>query len=267
MRSTCLRTLAALLALTALAMSACAPRQTVRPIPADTPPARVLEMAREKEDGITGVRAMVKVAVRLEGQGPQAFDAVLYAKKPDKVRLTGLAFMGYTVFDMLIRGDKFYFYQPSEGYLYTGHADSLPVFLEGRGVKADPAVMLRSLFFTAQAAGDSYMVDATGTGYDVYLVHESGGVFVPEAKTEYDLGLGIKRRLFYDRLARPYLSVETSGYTDVDGHSLPSSMRVKDVRDGYVVDVTFEKYLIEPEGLDEDFSIQGGEFKGIREVE
>lgn len=250
-----------------LALSACAPRQVVRPIPADTPPAKVLGMLRARESGLDGIRAMVKVRVTAGGAPPNSFDAVLYAAKPDRVRLTGLAFSSYTIFDIVIRGGKFYFYQPSEGYLYAGPAGSLPGFLEGRGVKADPAVMLRAMFLASPGEGESYMLDTAEGGYDLYLARNEDGVLVPSVRTEYDVGLNEKRRVFFDSLARPYLTVETPGFMDVDGYSLPDSLVIRDARGAYKVDVFFEKYLVNPEGLEGDFSIQGGEFKGIREVE
>ncbi|MBI5191370.1 MAG: hypothetical protein HZA22_11965 [Nitrospirae bacterium] len=253
--------------LAALLLSACAPRQIVKPIPADTPPEKVLDMAMARDQGLQGIRAMVKVVVRVDGAGSQSFDAVLYAKRPDRVRLTGLALMGYTVFDIVIRGEKFYFYDPSEGFLYTGPRGALPGFLAERGVKADPNVIFGSLFFETPGAGDRYFVDPVEDGYDLFIAHENDGVLVPLVKTEYDPGLNEKRRIFYDRLARPYLYVETPGYTVVDGYSLPSAIKVVDSANGYTVDVTFEKYLVNPDGLDGDFTIEGGEFKGLREVE
>lgn len=257
----------ALLLSLAVALSACAPRQVVKPIPADTQPARVLEMVRAKQDGLDGLRAMVKVSVLAKGGQRQGFDAVLYAKKPDSVRLTGLAFSSYTIFDMVIRGGKFYFYQPSEGYLYTGPAASLRGFLEGRGVKTDPSVLLRSLFLATPGEGDHYLVEAGPDGYSLMLAHDHDGLLAPVAKTEYDLGLNEKRRVFYDVLAKPYMTVVTPGYMDVDGYGLPASLEVMDSANGYTVDLTFEKYLVNPEGLDGDFTIEGGEFKGIRELE
>ncbi|MBI5695319.1 MAG: hypothetical protein HZC51_06195 [Nitrospirae bacterium] len=253
--------------LAALLLSACAPRQIVKPIPADTPPEKVLDMAMARDQGLQGIRAMVKVVVRVDGAGSQSFDAVLYAKRPDRVRLTGLALMGYAVFDIVIRGDKFYFYDPSEGFLYTGPRGSLPPFLEGRGVKADPDVIFGSLFFQTPGEGGRYFLDATAEGYDLYITRDREGMLVPVSRTVYDAGLTERMRVFYDGLARPYLYVETPGYTTVDGYSLPASLRIKDTKNGYAAEVTFEKYLVNPDGLDGDFTIEGGEFKGLREVE
>ena len=72
-------------------------------------------MALAKDAGIKGVRASVKVTVREDGKPSRSFDAVLYAARPGRVRLTGLELMGFTAFDMVLTGGKFYFYQPSGG--------------------------------------------------------------------------------------------------------------------------------------------------------
>jgi len=250
-----------------IALPACAPRALVKPIPADTPPAKVLEMARAKDAGIKGIRASVKVSVQMDGKNAQGFDGVLYVQKPDKVRLTGLAFMGFTVFDILVNGDKFYFYQPDDGYLYTGPKSALGGFLEKRGVKADPDVLYRSLFFDMTNAQGRYFFDSTAEGYNIFFVHEQDGVTVPLMRAEYDRGLGLKEKVFYDELARPYLYVRFEGTVEEGGYTLPAKLVAKDTKNGYTVTVTFEKYLVNPEGLDGDFAIEGGELKGIREIE
>ena len=108
-------------------------------------------MAKEAGEGIKGLRASVRVTVSAKGKGNESFDGVLYVGRPDKVRLTGLALLGVTVFDAVITGEKFYFYQPSEGYLYTGRKEAMAGFLLERGIKADPDVIYRSLLTDAPA--------------------------------------------------------------------------------------------------------------------
>jgi len=248
-------------------LSACAPRIAVKPIPSDTPPGKVLEMVRAKDAGLKGLRASVKVTVTSKEKGTQSFDAVLYAAKPDKVRLTGLAMLGMTVFDIVLTTEKFYFYQPSEGYLYTGPRSALRGFLDARGVKADPEVIYRSLFFESDGEPGRYFLDNTGSGYDLYLATDEGGVLAPKMKAEFDTGLSLKRKVFYDGLARPYLYVEQEGVIEEGGLSLPARLKAKDAENGYSLTVDFEKYIVNPDDMDSDFTIQGGEFKGIREIE
>ncbi len=259
------------LLLALLTFAACAPRVAVRPIPPDTPPEKVLAMALAKDAGIKGVRASVKVTVREDGKPSRSFDAVLYAARPGRVRLTGLELMGFTAFDMVLTGGKFYFYQPSEGYLYTGPRTALRGFLEDRGVKADPEVIYRSLFFGGDGGGGGtsvrYFYDSTGSGCDIYAVSDQGGVLTPYMKAEFDAGLNLVRKVFYDGLARPYLYVRSEGIIEADGFDLPARLTAKDVKNGYTLTVAFEKYIVNPEGMDSDFTIQGGEFKGIRKVE
>lgn len=251
-----------------LTIPACAPRALLKPLPADTPPDKVFEMVRAQEEGIKEIRASVNVSFKLDTGPVQDFDAVLYVAKPDKVRLTGLAVMGVTIFDVLLNGDKFYFYQPSDGYLYTGKRAALRGFLEGMGVKADPEVLYRCLFFENPSGPlDRYFYEKTDAGYVFYQVLDQGGVLVPRVKNEYDLGLDLKRKVFYDEHASPYLYVEPEGFTGQDGHRLPSWLIARDITNGYSITVTFEKYLINPEGMEGDFTIQGGEIKGIKEVE
>ena len=252
---------------TFLVFTACAPKVAVKPIPADTPPDKVLSMAREAEEGIKGLRASVRVTVAAEGKGSESFDGVLYVGRPDKVRLTGLALLGVTVFDAVITGEKFYFYQPSEGYLYTGPRAALAGFLMERGIKADPDVIYRSLLTVQPAAGEKYLVDNTGTGYSIYIVKQSEGLLVPTVRQDYDPGLNLREKVFYDALARPYLFVKQEGLVEAGGFSLPERLKALDTKNGYSVTVEFQKYIVNPEDAGGDFTIQGGEFKGIREVE
>ncbi|HLB25376.1 MAG TPA: DUF4292 domain-containing protein, partial [Nitrospirota bacterium] len=165
-----------LLTILLILLPACVPRAVIRPapeavaIPADTPPAEIVRMAAAGYEGIQGLRASVKVSVTAEGRQTNSFDAVLYLRKPDSVRLTGLAFMGFTAFDAVLTGGKFYFYQPSEGYLYTGSRERLRDFLVGRGVDVDPEAVARSLLFETSGAEGEPLVENTGKGYNVYQV-------------------------------------------------------------------------------------------------
>jgi hypothetical protein len=253
--------------LTVFLLPACAPRVAVKPIPADTPPDKVVKMAMSGMSAVKGIKASVKVSVQAEGKGAENFDGVLYIGRPDRVRLTGLAFMGFTAFDVSLTAGKFYFYQPSEGFLYTGPRAALGGFLKERGVDADPEVIYRSLFMGEPAEGQRFLVEKTINGYDVYITASNDGVLTPVVKAEFDPGLGLVRKIFYDELARPYLYVTPGATEDVDGFRLPRSVEIKDSRSGYTVTVVFEKYLVNPEGLDSDFTIQGGDLKGIRQVE
>jgi hypothetical protein len=250
-----------------LALSACAPVAVVKPIPADTPPDKVLSMAQGAEEGIKGLRAAVRVTVHAEGRGAEGFDGVLYVGRPDNVRLTGLALLGVTVFDAVIRGGKFYFYQPSEGYLYTGPTSAMAGFLEERGVKADPEVIYRSLMPDRAGQGERYMVDRTDAGYEIYIVRAGDGPLTPRVREDYDPGLNLVQKVFYDELARPYIFVRTEGMAEAGGFRLPERLKAVDKKNGYTVTVDFQKYIVNPENAENDFMIQGGEFKGIREIQ
>jgi len=239
----------------------------VKPIPADTPPGKVLEMLRAQDAGIKGMRAMVKVTARDASGKGGGFDGVLYAARPDKVRLTGLALMGVTVFDVVLANEKFYFYQPTDGFLYTGPKGAAQKFLAGMGVNADPDTLYCALFFNEPGVLDRYMVEKTDVGYDLYLTTEHDGVLAPKVKAEYDLGLTLKRKVFYDGLASPYLTVRPEGRVEEGGFMLPGILTAVDTKTGYTVTVRFEKYIINPDDAASDFTIQGGEFKGIRQVE
>jgi hypothetical protein len=261
-----LKTILLLIAIIVL-LPACAPRVAVKPAASDTPPEKLFEMARAQEAGLKGLRASVKVTFQAEGQSPVSFDAVLYVARPDKVRLTGLAMMGVTAFDVLLSDDKFYFYQPSDGMLYTGRREAVRGFLEGMGVKADPEVMYKSLFMESRGELDRYFLERTEAGYNIFQVVDQGGVIVPRSKTEYDMALQLKRKVFYDELARPYLFVQPEGFTTEGGFRLPQWLIARDTANGYSITVAFEKYIVNPEGMENDFTIQGGELKGIKEVE
>lgn len=253
--------------LAAACLFACAPRVAIRPIPADTPPEQVLKMALSSYEGIRGLKASVKVTVQAEGKATQGFDGVLYVGRPDRVRLTGLAFMGFTAFDVSITGGKFYFYQPSDGYLYTGRKEVLRGFLKARGVDADPEIICRALFLDGEEKGRRFLVEKAENGYGIYIVASQGDMLTPLLKAEFDRGLDLVRKIFYDELARPYLYVTQGPVVEVDGFRLPGSVKVKDARGGFTVTVRFEKYLVNPVDLESDFTIQGGELKGIREVQ
>ncbi len=248
-------------------LPACAPKVIVKPIPADTPPEKVVEMVRAKEAGLDSLKAFVKVTVQEHGGGPKSFDAVLYAARPDNVRLTGLGFMGFTVFDVALRADKFYFYQPDTGYLYTGKRSELRPFLQSLGVNTDPEIIYRSIFTYEPDTMYRYFMDATKEGYSVYVVTDEGGVLRPLMKAEYDLMLDPLGKIFYDRNARPYLYVVREGTVTQDGIELPESLKATDTREGYSVTVDFEKYIVNPEDIQDDFTIQGGELKEIQTVE
>jgi hypothetical protein len=94
------------------------------------------------------------VTVHQEGKSDRSFDAVLRAARPGKVRLSGLALLGVTVFDVVLDGDKFYFYQPSEGYLYTGTYESLRGLLKEKAIDIDPAVIYKALFLELTGEGN-----------------------------------------------------------------------------------------------------------------
>jgi outer membrane lipoprotein-sorting protein len=245
---------------------ACAPRVTVAPISPDTPPDRVLEMVRAKDAGLEGIKALVKITVEEKGEGPKSFDGVLYVAKPDKVRLTGLSFMGFTVFDAVIRDDKFYFYQPDTGYMYTGERGRLSGFLKSLGVDADPELIYRALMSAPSDGKDRYLLDRTEEGYSLYLVKDGGGALTPVMRSDYDPGLNLVGKAFYDELARPYMFAEHSGRAVQDGLELPVSIKATDTMNGYTVTVRFDKYIVNPEDIDKDFTIEGGELKGIRTV-
>jgi hypothetical protein len=249
-----------------LMFSACAPRAIVKPIPVNTPPDEVIKMASAGTENIKGLKASVKVTVQKDGKNPQSIDGVLYIQRPDNIRFTGLAFMGFTVFDLVLTGDKFYFYRPSEGWLYTGPRESFKAFLARNGVHADPEVIGRALFLQKKQ-GEEYLVEKTDDGYDIYEALNDKGVLLPRMKAEYDAGLDLERKIFFDGLARPYLYVKLSGKVEEGGASLPKRLTVKDTAQDIFLTVDFQKYIVNPEGLDKDFTIEGQELKGIREVE
>jgi hypothetical protein len=252
-----------------LVLSSCAPRVAVKPIPLNTPPDEIIKMASAGTENIKGLKASVKVTVQKDGNNPESIDGVLYIERPDNFRFTGLAFMGFTVFDMVLTGDKFYFYRPSEGWLYTGPRESFKGFLAKNGVQADPEVIGKALFLQKKqgAGGDEFLVEKTDGGYDIYEAVKAGGVLLPRMKAQYDAGMDLERKIFFDGLARPYLYVTPSGKVEQDGAALPKRLTVKDIAQGVLLSVDFEKYIVNPEGLDKDFTIQGQELKGIREVQ
>jgi outer membrane lipoprotein-sorting protein len=248
-----------------LALSSCAPRAIVKPIPVNTPPEEIIQMASAGTENIKGIKASVKVTVQKAGNNPQSIDGVLYIQRPDNFRFTGLAFMGFTVFDLVLTGDKFYFYRPSEGWLYTGPRESFKGFLAKNGVQADPEVIGKALFL--QKNGEELLVEKTDGGYDIYQAVKAEGVLLPRMKAEYDAGMDLERKIFFDGLARPYLYVTPSGKIEQDGAALPARLTVRDIAQGVLLTVDFEKYIVNPEGLDKDFTIEGQELKGIREVQ
>jgi hypothetical protein len=248
-----------------LALSSCAPRVAIKPIPVNTPPDEIIKLASAGTENIKGIKASVKVTVQKDGNNPQSIDGVLYIERPDNFRFTGLAFMGFTVFDLVLTGDKFYFYRPSEGWLYTGPRESFKSFLAKNGVQADPEVIGKALFL--QKNGEELLVEKTDDGYDIYQAVKAEGVLLPRMKAEFDAGLNLERKVFFDGLARPYLYVTPSGKVEEGGAVLPKKLTVKDVAQGILLTVDFEKYIVNPEGLDKDFTIEGQELKGIREVQ
>lgn len=261
-----LRAAILLLVLTAV-LPACAPKITIRPVPADTPPGKLVEMVKAREAGLDGLRALVKVTVAEHGGQPKSFDGVLYLARPDNVRLTGISFMGFTVFDAVLRDKKFYFYQLDTGYLYTGDRAEAGKFLGSLGVSADPELLFRALFLSPDGAGYRYMLDRTAEGYSLYYVRETPGVMTPEVRADYDAGLNLVRKVLYDSLGQPYIYVMHSGSVVQDGFTLPKAIDASDSKDGYTVRVEFEKYIVNPDGIEDDFTITGGELKEIRTVE
>ncbi len=257
-----------------LMLSSCAPRVAVKPIPADTPPYRIIKMASADTENIKGFKAFVKVTAQAKGKGPQSMDGVLYFEKPDRFRFTGLAFMGFTVFDLVLPSDKFYFYRPSEGWLYTGPRESFKKFLAKNGIQADPEIIGRALFMEKKE-GDEFLAEKTDDGYDIYQARVAPGILLPRMKAQYDTGLNLKEKIFYDSLARPYLYVTMSGKAKevlpvgsagVPPAALPARLTARDVAHDMLLTVDFDKYIVNPEGLDRDFTIEGAQLKGIREV-
>ncbi len=248
-----------------LVLSSCAPRAIVKPIPVNTPPEEIIQMASAGTENIKGIKASVKVTVQAEGKNPESIDGVLYIERPDNFRFTGLAFMGFTVFDLVLTGDKFYFYRPSEGWLYTGPRESFKAFLAKNGVQADPEVIGQALFLQKKQ-GEEFLAEKTDGGYDIYQAVKDDGVLLPRMKAQYDAGLNLVRKIFFDGLARPYLYVTQSGKAKEGGAALPARLTVKDIAQGIFLTVDFEKYIVNPEGLDKEFAIEGQELKGIREV-
>ena len=201
--------------LTSILLSACAPHATVKPA------ATIIPTANK---GITGLRASVRVTVQQAGKSDRSFDAVLRAARPGKVRVSGLALLGVTVFDVVLDGDKFWFYQPSDGYLYTGTYESLRGLMKEKGIDIDPAVIYKALF-----------LELTGEG---------------------------------DGLAGPDITVQSKGEIREGEFRLPLILTAHDEKAGYTITVNFEKYIVNPpEGMDKEFTIEGGELKGIRTVE
>ncbi len=173
---------------------------------------------------ITGLRASVRVTVHQAGKSDRSFDAVLRAARPGKVRVSGLALLGVTVFDVVLDGDKFWFYQPSDGYLYTGTYASLRGLLKEKGIDIDPAVIYKALF-----------LELTGEG---------------------------------NGIPGPDITVQSEGQIVEGDYVLPLILIAHDEKAGYTITVNFEKYIVNPpEGMDKDFTIEGGELKGIRTVE
>lgn len=256
-----------------MTVASCAPRAVIRPapmvkaIPPDTPPAQVFSLIKSADEKVQSLKAAVTITVDAGAKGKKSFDGVLYAMKPDSARLTGLALLGVTVFDAVLKGDKFYFYRPSEGILYTGPRASLRGFLKEQGVDVDPEVVARSLFMASGGPEDYLLAGAGGEGYSLTLLNKGSAPVLPSMRAEYDQALDLKDRIFYDELARPYLSVRTEGEVEEGGARLPQRIIAKDIRGGYTVTVDFQKYIVNPPGIEKEFSIEGGELKGIRQVE
>lgn len=262
------RVIAVLLFILAAAMlPACAPRVAVVPVSPELMPFEVADLVRQKETGVNGIRALVKVTAQEKGGEPVSFDGMLIAAKPDKVRLTGLSFMGFTVFDAVIRDGKYYFYQPDTGAFYTGPRAQLVDLLGMLGIKADPELIYRALFFETSGTGYETVYDNRGDGYSFYLAREDAELLIPYMRADYDAGLNLQRKVFYDGIGRPYIEVVNTGLVEVDGNTLPRSIKATDSLNGYSVEITFDNYQVNPEGLEEDFKITGGELKEIRTLE
>ncbi|HEY3347572.1 MAG TPA: hypothetical protein VGK71_08125 [Nitrospirota bacterium] len=252
-------------------LSACAPtmKVVVNPIPADTTPAKVLEMVKAKEAGITAMKASVRIRIEPKDKPESLFDGVFYAAKPSRYRLTANAFLGFTLFDVVLDGDKFYFYQPSDGWLYTGPRAKFKGFLLEKGVNIDPETLFRSVFVGEPDSDYKYLVERgrAGDTYQIYTIKGGEGPFLPKVKGEYDLGLNLLRHTFYDDMSFPYMFVDVDGFQNVTGYQLPQKLKVENRKDRYNAVITFYRYIINPETAPTDFTIQGGELKGIRTVE
>jgi hypothetical protein len=64
------------------------------------------------------------------------------------------------------------------------------------------------------------------------------------------------------------LTVQSEGEIKEGEFRLPQTLITHDEKAGYTITVRFEKYIVNPPGgMDRDFTIEGGELKGIRTVE
>jgi hypothetical protein len=254
-----LRTLIAILTTIILTtLAACAPRVAIRPIPADTRPEAVLDMLRQKEAGLDGLRAFAKVTIRKPGETSRSFEAILYVAKPGRIRFTGISFLGSTAFDAILTGETYYFSQPSTGYVESGPRDEFPEMLRAMGTEVDPEAVYSAMFSSPPGGFHRNFIEKTQDGYSHYLLTESGGVLAPSIRADYDAGLNLVSKTFYDETGTASMTASMDGVMDVDGYKLPGAVAVKRITDGAeTVIVEFEKYLINPEGIDEDFAIPG----------
>lgn len=253
----------------AFMLSACAApmKVVVNPIPTNTPPDKVLEMIKAKEAGIKSMKASVRIRIEPKDKPESLFDAVFYAAKPNSYRLTATAFLGFTMFDAVLRDEKFYFYQPSDGWLYTGPRTKFKAFLLEKGINIDPETLFQSVFVGEPDPDSKYLMERGREGYQVYIIKSENGPFVPKVRGDYDQGLNLVKHTFYDDMTFPYMFVDVKEFTNASGFQLPLKLDIENRKDRYNAQVTFYRYIINPDTAATDFTIQGGELKGIRTIE
>ncbi len=83
------------------------------------------EFLQTDSDKKRAFKALVRMRLT-SGSGPGGrFQAVLWAKKPDRLRIMGLTPFGGTLFDFVMRGDDFEVYVPSSSEIVGGKIDAL----------------------------------------------------------------------------------------------------------------------------------------------
>ncbi len=209
-----------------------------------TSPEAVLDLVRAREEAVHSLRARF-ASDTASSDGHRRADGVLLVRKPDRFRMRLLMPFGLTVFDFLADGERVWI--------------TLPM-----GAGDDPSASTAPQLFSRQDIGETFLRGRWALPGDCQPQWAEPGIVEVTCRDAVDgqvlrllrldaaLGVIVEETSFTSDA--PRLAIRYGDFRHTDGTLLPHSIAMRAPARGLSVDITVQRYEVNPALADDLFT-------------
>ncbi len=202
----------------------------------------------------------LKALVKVEAKTPEernAFDGILFFKRPDRLRLQGFDLLGRTVFNLIAQGEEVRIHLPGEDRVLSEEIDSYPFF--GRG---KTPVKLTDMLEVLGASGGIFLdpavipaLEKDQTVYILYLFYMEGSRAVLIKKLWLErVHFRLVREEIFNPDGQRRMTIFFDDYQKIADHWRPFKVRAE-IQGAYEFSLDYSEIKVNPPLGADDFSM------------